>query len=106
MHHNNSLVLQVLKSLLIFLFNLTTEYGRLSRTLLTMTKQPYTTLPSEYLRRKYNLTQTTYIRKNGTGFYLVNGELIPAAEWEKANELPNSLVLGRVNPDKTRLWIY
>jgi hypothetical protein len=70
------------------------------------TKQPYTTPPSEYIRRKQNLTQTTYIRKQGKGFYLVNGEETPAKEWEKANELPNSLVLGRVNPDKTRQWIY
>jgi hypothetical protein len=69
-------------------------------------KPPYTTTPTEYLRRKQNLTQTTYIRKNNTGFYLVNGEEIPAKEWEKANELPNSLVLGRVNPDKTRQWQY
>jgi hypothetical protein len=71
-----------------------------------MTKPQYTTLPSEYLRKKINLTQTTYIRKQGQGFYLVNGEEIPAKEWEKANELPNSLVLGRVNPDKTRQWQY
>jgi hypothetical protein len=71
-----------------------------------MTKPQYTTLPSEYIRRKQNLTQTTYIRKQGKGFYLVNGEEIPAKEWEKANELPNSLVLGRVNPDKTRQWQY
>ena len=69
-------------------------------------KPPYTTTPTEYLRRKQNLTQTTYIRRNGTGLYLVNGEEIPAKEWEKANELPNSLVLGRVNPDKTRQWQY
>lgn len=69
-----------------------------------MTKPQYTTLPSEYLRRKQNLTQTTYIRKQGKGFYLVNGEEIPAKEWEKANELPLSLRLGRENNDKTRLW--
>jgi hypothetical protein len=71
-----------------------------------MTKPQYTTLPSEYLRRKQNLTQTTYIRKQGKGFYLVNGEEIPAKEWEKANELPLSLVHGRPNPDKTRVWQY
>jgi hypothetical protein len=67
-------------------------------------KPPYTTLPSEYLRRKINLTQTTYICRQGQGFYLVNGEEIPAKEWEKANELPLSLRLGRENNDKTRLW--
>ena len=69
-----------------------------------MTKHPYTTLPSEYLRRKQNLTQTTYIRRNGCGYYLVNGELIPAKQWEKANKLPLSLRLGKENPDKTRAW--
>ena len=69
-------------------------------------KPQYTTLPSEYLRRKQNLTQTTYIRKNNTGFYLVNGEEIPAKEWEKANELPLSLVLGKTNPSKEHQWIY
>jgi hypothetical protein len=69
-------------------------------------KPAYTTTPTEYLRRKVNLTQTTYIRKQGKGFYLINGQEIPAKEWEKANELPNSLVLGRVNPDKTRQWQY
>ena len=69
-----------------------------------MTKPQYTTLPSEYLRRKINLTQTTYIRKQGQGFYLVNGEEIPAKEWEKANELPLSLRLGKPNPDKTRAF--
>jgi hypothetical protein len=69
-----------------------------------MTKPQYTTLPSEYLRRKNNLTQTTYIRKQGKGFYLINGEEIPAKQWEKANKLPLSLRLGRENNDKTRLW--
>jgi hypothetical protein len=69
-------------------------------------KPPYTTTPTEYLRRKQNLTQTTYIRKNNTGFYLVNGEEIPAKEWEKANELPLSLVLGKVNPSKKHSYVY
>ena len=69
-----------------------------------MTKQQYTTLPSEYLRRKNNLTQTTYIRKQGKGFYLINGEEIPAKQWEKDNKLPLSLRLGRENPDTTRSW--
>jgi hypothetical protein len=71
-----------------------------------MTKPQYTTTPTEYLRRKNNLTQTTYIRRNCKGFYLVNGKEIPAGEWEKANELPNSLVLGRVNPSTKHQWIY
>jgi hypothetical protein len=69
-----------------------------------MTKQQYTTLPSEYLRRKNNLTQTTYIRRNNTGFYLINGEEIPAKKWENDNKLPLSLRLGRENPDTTRSW--
>jgi len=67
-------------------------------------KPQYTTLPSEYLRRKINLTQTTYIRKQGKGFYLINGEEIPAKEWEEANKLPLSLRLGKPNPDKTRAF--
>jgi hypothetical protein len=67
-------------------------------------KPQYTTTPTEYLRRKNNLTQTTYIRKQGKGFYLVNGKEIPAEEWEEANELPLSLRLGKPNPDKTRAF--
>jgi len=66
----------------------------------------YTTTPTEYLRRKFNLTQRTYIRRNGQGFYLIEGAEIPAEEWEEMNKLPTSLVLGRTNPDKTRQWIY
>ena len=66
----------------------------------------YTTTPTEYLRRKFNLTQRTYIRKQGKGFYLIEGVEIPAEEWEEANKLPLSLVHGRPNPDKTRLWQY
>ena len=69
-----------------------------------MTKPQYTTLPSEYLRKMYAIRYGTYIRKQGQGFYLVNGEEISAKEWEKANELPLSLRLGRENNDKTRLW--
>lgn len=67
-------------------------------------KPQYTTLPSEYIRRKNNLTQTTYIRKQGKGFYLINGKEIPAKEWEEANKLPLSLRLGKPNPDKTRAF--
>jgi len=66
----------------------------------------YTTTTTEYLRRKFNLTQRTYIRRNGKGFYLIEGAEIPAEEWEEMNKLPTSLVLGRTNPDKTRQWIY
>jgi len=68
--------------------------------------KPYTTTPTEYLRRKQNLTQTTYIRKQGEGFYLVNGKEIPAEEWEEANKLPLSLVLGKINPSKKQSWQY
>ena len=66
----------------------------------------YTTTPTEYLRRKFNLMQRTYIRRNGKGFYLIEGIEVPAEQWEKENKLPTSLVLGRVNPDKTRAWQY
>jgi hypothetical protein len=66
----------------------------------------YTTTPTEYLRRKHNLTQRTYIRRNGKGFYLIDGVEIPAKKWEEANKLPTSLVLGKENPDTTRAWIY
>ncbi len=62
--------------------------------------------PTEYIKRKHSLKYSTFIRKNGKSFYLVNGEEIPAAEWEKANELPLSLVHGRPNHDKTRVWQY
>jgi len=69
-------------------------------------KPHYTTTPTEYLRRKNNLTKTTYIRKQGKGFYLVNGKEIPAEEWEEANKLPLSLVLGKANPCKKYAYAY
>lgn len=61
----------------------------------------------EYIRRCYNTRFGTYVIKNGKGYYLVNGELIPEEKYKKENSVPEvSLVLGKENPDKTRQWIY
>jgi hypothetical protein len=69
-------------------------------------KSQYVIPVKKYLKIKNNLYGNTYIRKNGVGVYIVNGKEIPAKEWEKTNELPNSLVLGRVNPSTKHQWIY
>jgi hypothetical protein len=71
-----------------------------------MTKQQYTTLLSEYLRIKYNLYQNTYIRRGGKGYFVINGEEVPAEKWQSKNVLPDTLILGKPNPDSTRSWRY
>ena len=42
----------------------------------------------EHLRRTEALRNTPYIRRNGKGYRLVNGNLIPEAEFQDANKLP------------------
>ena len=59
----------------------------------------------EYLKHKYALTQTTYIRREGKGFYLVDGVEIPEAEFKAIHKLPTVLNRNMENPDKTRLWL-
>ena len=52
----------------------------------------------EYIKTKERLINTTYIRRNGKGYRLVNGELIPEAEFQAANKLPVRLHLCKENP--------
>lgn len=55
----------------------------------------------EYLRRRDALHYTTFIINERGGFYLHEGRLIAAKEFEKAHETPVSLVTTRgrgVNP--------
>lgn len=70
-------------------------------------KPQYTMPVSEYLRRTYNTRFGTYVRKNGKGYYLVNGELIPEAKYKKDNAVPEvSLILGKENPCKKHSYVY
>ena len=59
----------------------------------------------EYLKHKEALTQTTYIRRDNQGFYLVDGIEIPEAEFKAMHKLPTVLNRNMENPDKTRLWL-
>lgn len=52
----------------------------------------------EYIKTKERLINTTYIRRNGKGYRLVDGELIPEAEFQAANKLPVRLYLCKENP--------
>lgn len=46
---------------------------------------------AEYLRRKDALHNTTFIVNARSRFYLVEGNLVPAIDWEKRHQLPESL---------------
>ena len=59
----------------------------------------------QYLKHLYALRYTTYIRRNGKGFYLVDGKEIPEAEFKELHKLPTVLNRSMDNPDKTRLWL-
>jgi len=63
-------------------------------------------LVSEYLRRKYALQNTTYIRRNGEGVYIVDGKEVNEQEFKQKNKLPLNLYSGKENPDNTRSWQY
>lgn len=52
----------------------------------------------EYIKTKERLINTTYIRRNGKGYRLIDGELIPEAEFQAANKLPVRLHLCKENP--------
>lgn len=45
------------------------------------------------------LKYTPYVRKNGKGYRLVDGYLIPENEFQAANKLPVRLYLCKENPD-------
>lgn len=51
-----------------------------------------------HLRRTEALRNTTYIRRNNKGYRLVDGKLIPEAEFQSANKLPVRLGISKENP--------
>ena len=53
---------------------------------------------TEHLRRKYNLLYTSYVRRNGQGYRLVNGKLIPESEFQRINALPVRCYISSTNP--------
>lgn len=59
----------------------------------------------EYLKHKYALTNTTYIRKQGKGFYLVDGVEIPEKQFKAMHIIPTVLNGCKENPDKTKAWL-
>lgn len=60
----------------------------------------------QYLERKQRLLNTTYIRrKNGQGFRLVDGTLIPEADFQAANKLPVRLYMSKENPCKKHQYL-
>lgn len=60
---------------------------------------------TEHLRRTEALRNTTYIRRNGKGYRLVNGKLIPEAEFQAANKLPVRLGIVKSNPCKKHQYL-
>ena len=60
---------------------------------------------SEYLKVKYALLNTTAIINANGHFRLVNGELIPEAEFKALHILPTCLNRNSNNPDKTKLFL-
>ncbi len=62
--------------------------------------------PTEYIKRKYALQYTTYIRRDGQGFYLVDGVEVPESEFKAANKLPLNLYQGKPNPNTKLQHLY
>ena len=52
----------------------------------------------EHIRRVNALRYTTYVRRNGMGYRLVNGNLIPESDFQAANKLPVRLYISKENP--------
>lgn len=52
----------------------------------------------EHLRRTQALKYTTYIRRNGSGYRLVNGKLIPEEQFQRMNALPVRCGISQTNP--------
>jgi hypothetical protein len=59
----------------------------------------------EYIKHLYALRYTTYIRRDGKGYYLVDGVEIPEGEFKAMHKLPTVLNRSMDNPDRTRLWL-
>ena len=60
---------------------------------------------TEYLKRKNALTNTTYVRKGGEGFFLVDGKEIPAEQFKEQNSLPVTLLTAIENPDTRKKYL-
>ena len=60
---------------------------------------------AEYLKRKNALTNTTYVRKGGEGFFLVDGKEIPAEQFKEQNSLPVTLLTANENPDTRNKYL-
>ena len=60
---------------------------------------------SEFVLRKELRTYVTYIRKNGTGYRLYNGKLIPETDFLQATELPERPYISELNPCKKHQYL-
>ena len=65
--------------------------GGISHAHLNMTYQ-------EHCKRKEALLYTTYIRRNGAGYRLVKGKLIPEEQFQRMNALLIRCYLSKENP--------
>ena len=59
----------------------------------------------EHCKRVYALKYTPYVRKNGKGYRLIDGELIPGNEFQAANKLPVRLGIVKANPCKKHQYL-
>ena len=59
----------------------------------------------DHCKRVYALKYTTYVRVNGKGYRLVDGNLIPEAEFQAANKLPVRLGIVKANPCKKHQYL-
>lgn len=59
----------------------------------------------EFVLRKELRVNTTYVRKNGKGYRLIDGELIPENEFQAANKLPVRLGIVKANPCKKHQYL-
>jgi hypothetical protein len=63
----------------------------------------------QYLHNKEKLTYTTFIIKNGAGYYIENGTEIPSKDFEARYPLPTKIWMRDIrafkgaNPDKKRI---
>lgn len=59
----------------------------------------------EYIKTKERLLYTPYIRRDGKGYRLVDGNLIPESEFQAANKLPVRLGIVKANPCKKHQYL-
>lgn len=52
----------------------------------------------EHCKIVYALKYTPYVRKNGKGYRLVNGKLIPEEQFQRINALPVRCYISSTNP--------